>query len=197
MGLLIASAAGSGTPKGAAPFAQPWQSGRYYWATNFISVGISQLSVGLARAVPLWVPAQATISRIGGEITVVGDAGSKIRFAIYDDDGTGRPGALILDAGTIAGDSATVQEIVVNQAITPGLHWMAAVSQLVTVTEPTVRVVTSAGIEPALDAGTAIPVAGAVSATWNLAGVVGAFPGTYAGGVPGNSSIPRVFIKAA
>lgn len=56
-------------------------------------------------------------------------ASSTIRLGIYADDGAGRPGSLLLDAGTV--DSATTgfKELVMSQVLTAGLHWFGVAQQ--------------------------------------------------------------------
>lgn len=57
--------------------------------------------------------------RIGAEVTGAA-ASSTITLGIYADDGEGSPGALLLDAGTIDGNSATAQEITISFVPEPG-----------------------------------------------------------------------------
>ena len=181
-------------------FGQPaWQSGRYYWLPNGCRNTVNTLGVGTLRVCPFWVPNAITLNRLGGEVTLTGDAGSKIRLGIYNDDGTGRPGALVLDAGQIAGDSVAVQQLTINQALASGLYWIGGAVQAVTVTQPTVRCnVPSAGASatgywPISDAGTAIPGAGATGIGFAQTGVTGALPGTF--GTPSGlaGSVPALF----
>lgn len=77
-------------------------------------------------SIPFIVAKQMTIDRIGVEITGAGSAGSVVRLGIYDDNNV-IPNNLVLDAGTIAGDSATVQSITINQTLNPGLYWLTLI----------------------------------------------------------------------
>jgi hypothetical protein len=81
--------------------------------------------------VPVILAKGATFDRMAVEFNGVAAAGSLIRLGIYAEDATpGRPGALILDAGTIAGDvSAGEKTIVINQALPAGVSWLAAAVQ--------------------------------------------------------------------
>lgn len=45
------------------------------------------------------------------------------RIGLYGDDG-GKPGALIVDGGTISLASATNQTVAISQALTPGVYWI-------------------------------------------------------------------------
>jgi hypothetical protein len=174
----------------------PLQSGRYYFAPNFTaSATLASMGTGTLHVLPWSVPNTVTLSRIGAEVTIIGDVGSKVRLGIYNDDGTGRPGTLLLDAGTIAGDSATVQEIVISQLVPTGLYWIGGAVQIVTVTQPTCRVSASGPIFP-VDVGTVIPTAGLQSPGYQVTGVAGALPTPF--GAPSTTSNGfRVFVKVA
>lgn len=174
---------------------QPWQSGRYYWAPNATGIGVGTFSNGSMRALPFYIPNVVTLSRIGAEVTIIGDVGSKVRLGIYADDGTGRPGALVIDAGTIAGDSVAVQEIMISQVIGPGIFYATGVTQVVTVTSPTVREPTSAPIV-ASDQGGALPAAGQASYGWALAGVTAALPTPFGAAVVSGGGY-RIIVKVA
>lgn len=87
-----------------------------YWAPP-IQRATSGLIDGFLYTYPVYVPRDCTIDRIGAEVTAAA-AASTITLGIYADNGSGRPGALVLDAGTINGNSATAQEIVINQRLT-------------------------------------------------------------------------------
>ncbi len=106
-------------PPAIAPVGQPIsnRSGMYsYPGCNTSTSNV--LGVGTLRAFPVYVPVRTTLDRIGAEVaTLIGDVGSKIRLGIYADNGRIYPGALLLDAGTINGDSATVQELVLPTAV--------------------------------------------------------------------------------
>jgi hypothetical protein len=115
-------------------------------------------------ATPVYVGWPVTITRLGAQVTVTGDVGSKIRLGVRADTGFGTPGTLLLDAGQIAGDSVTAQEITgLTLALLPGLYWFTGTTQSVTVTPPTVITTT----------GDCWPVLGA-----SLAGALGLTPAT-------------------
>jgi len=173
----------------------PWQSGRYYFVPNQSSVQtVSTSGNGTVRAGPVVVPLNVTLVRIGAEVTSAGDAGSLVRLGIWQDDGTGRPGALILDAGTIAGDSATVQEITIAQPLTRGVYWFGLCVQNVTVTQPTLRFNASSGLVP-LDAGTSTPAANKASLSVTRSGITGAFPATFGTAGLDPTPVPRIVVK--
>lgn len=83
-------------------------------------------SLNVIRYQSFIVPKAITIDRIAMEITAGGSAGSLVRLGIYDSSNT-LPNSLVLDAGTIAGDSATFQSININQTLAPNLYWLCFV----------------------------------------------------------------------
>lgn len=173
----------------------PLQSGRYYFVPSGPQTGTNGgLGNAVMRTVSAYIPNAVTLARIGAEVTIVGDAGCTYRLGIYSDDGTGRPGARLLDAGTIAGDSVAVQEIVISQAIGAGIFHFVGVVQGVTVTQPTLRTM-NAVLLPS-DVGTATPSAGLGAGGYLQGGVVGALPATFTVTV-GAATFPRIFVKVA
>lgn len=171
-----------------------WISGRYYFVPDYTGTGAATLTTALLRAVPFIVPNTVTLTKIGAEVTIAGEAGSKYRLGIYSNT-DGRPDALLLDAGTIAGDSATVQELTISLTLTPGVYWAAGVTQVVVTTQPTMRVSASGTPVIPIDNGTTVPGAGAVPHGWAIAGITGALPNPFGTPVVSGST-PRIFVKA-
>jgi hypothetical protein len=172
------------------------RSGLYHRTVPAASLTTSAtLGVGTLRLAPFDVPRAVTLTRIGAEITSAGDVGSKFRLGIYADDGTGYPGALTLDAGTIDGNSATVQEITINQLLAAGRYWVGGVVQGVTVTQPTLRTVSIATI----DAGSASLFTAAQTVYGFAQGsVTVALPSpSFTVSVSGSGAMPAVFVKVS
>lgn len=98
---------------------------RWYTFSNvaFVPTTSTSYTQNTMRAVAFIVSKTITLDRIAMEITTIGTAASVVRIGIYDDV-NGVPTNLILDAGTIAGDSASFQSITINQTLTPGLYWL-------------------------------------------------------------------------
>lgn len=174
----------------------PFVSGRYYVTPENQNAGTSAaLGVGTLRVMMFNVPNNCTLSRIGAEVVTIGDVGSKFRLGIYADDGTGRPGALLVDAGVIAGDSATVQELVINLPLGAGNYWIGGAVQVVTTTQPTMRTITQGG-----NAYVEASVGAAPPSNWGnigfaMTGVAGALPNPFVfTGYAG--SVARPFVKA-
>lgn len=146
--------------------------------------------------------AAATASASGVSVTL---GPAVIRLGIYADDGTGRPGALLLDAGLsgsassvlsngfVSAASATVQEVTINLNLPAGPYWVAQVVQGVTTTQPTMRVNSAAGIVPNTDIGTSIPSAAAANVGAAQSSVTNVLPASATFGTSGKS--PRVFVK--
>lgn len=180
--------------QGGSPISPAWVAGRYYFCPNTNSLSTSgSLGNNVLRAVPFYVPNSVTLTKIGTEVTTIGEAGSKVRLGIYADDGTGRPGALVVDGGQINGDSATVQEVTLGTpvAVGPGWYWAAAAIQSAPATPPTLRV--PSAMTAMTDVGTSIPSAGLGVNGWGATGISGAFPATLT--VTAISSAARIFVK--
>lgn len=104
---------------------------RWYTSTsNGFSPVVVTFAQNLLKAQPFVVPKTITLDRIGMEITVIGTVGSLVRLGIYASE-NGLPTTLVLDAGTIAGDSATFQSITINQTLAPGLYYLVNLSNSV------------------------------------------------------------------
>lgn len=158
---------------------QPLVSGRWVrfpWITNVTTT--ATLGNGNLRVNPVWIPNPITLQRLGAEVTSNGDAGSKLRLGIYADDGNGRPSTLVLDAGTVAGDSSTVQDTgAISQPLNRGWYWFGLAVQLVTTTQPTVR--TSSAPLTMVDFGASAPTAGQLAVGVQMTGVTGALPSPF------------------
>lgn len=107
-----------------------WLSSPY---TGTASLGIS---TNVVRASPLFLAQTTVIDQIAAEVTVTGGAGSLVRLGIFADSGNLYPGQLVLDAGTILGNSVSVQALAASLVLLPGLYWLAALS---TVGAPSMR----------------------------------------------------------
>jgi hypothetical protein len=76
------------------------------------------------------------------EFTAQGDSTSVFRIGIWSDDGTGKPGTVFLDAGTVStfGTAAVMEITGLSTVIPPGLYWVGGAVQGVTSVQPTMRV---------------------------------------------------------
>lgn len=172
---------------------------QYYWTT---SPGANTTSathgVATLRLSPWVVTRTCTIDRVGAEVTSAGDAASKVRLGIYADNGNAYPGALLLDAGQINGDSATVQEITISAlTLPPGLYWVGGAVQAVTVTQPTLRIGANWHAPVPLSAGTSAPSSANAIVGNQQASITGALPPTFTVTPSGIANAVRVFVRAA
>jgi hypothetical protein len=119
----------------AEPVNYPYQSGYYYGLTAFSTYANSTMTQDRLGYVPFHVWETVTFDRIGIEV-VTGQASTTIRLGIYETGTDGRPSALLLDAGTVDSSTSGVKEITISEELTPGLYWLASVSQGGT-TQPT------------------------------------------------------------
>lgn len=186
-------------PVAAFPRAKP-VAGQYANLGNAAITGTSNTTgAGYLRLYPVPVFDTWTIDRLGAEITSAGTAGSLLRLGIYADNGSGLPGALVLDAGTILGDSATVQALTVSKVLLPGLYWFGGALQGTLTSQPTIRTVTPPMEMPGFSLyGTSIPTANSVIAGYLDTGPhSGALPANYTATPTLGGYAPRCFVRFA
>lgn len=197
------------TPKtiGPAYFPSGYLSGNYYFTTMYPATSTSAtLTNGVARALPWVVTDTLSITRLFCEFTAAGDAASVYRMGIWNHDPTtGKPGTLLVDAGSIstgsgdAGDVATggtpgVYERTLSQVLAPGVYWVGGAVQGVTTTQPTLRTVTGNPVQMPL--GVTLPGAGGSNGGAALAGQTGAL-GSMAGCAFSTTFPARIGFKTA
>ena len=114
-------------------------AGMYY---GYPPLSNAAAAIAANRMTLLPAPMRAGLyDRIGARVTVAA-AGSTVRLGVYDSDDNGQPRTLLLDAGTIDGNSATIQTITIALTLPAhGVYWLASVSQGGT---PTVAAINSA-----------------------------------------------------
>jgi len=145
------------------------------------------------RVSPVFFARAVTLVRLGAEITGAGESGSVLRLGIFSDTGDLYPGAVLLDAGTIDGTSATVQEITISQQLGPGTYWFGGVVQAAATTQPTVRTVSTSVAATGAAANTGLASGNFV---YSQTGVTGALA-TFSTTVVQAGAVPRVFWKIA
>ena len=103
----------------------PWVAGRWYEVGFSTSSTYTTVNPGSdAEATLFYVPNRIAITAIVAEQTTAGAAGSLARFGLYKDDGFSNPGALVVDAGTVATDGANgAKSLAVSVTLDPGLYW--------------------------------------------------------------------------
>ncbi|MFZ2544665.1 MAG: hypothetical protein WAW80_01685 [Candidatus Saccharimonadales bacterium] len=173
-------------------------AGNYYYCSSPGNAGSSNtLGNGTVRLSGFVVSDTVNISSLFAEFSVAGDAGSVFRIGIWNNTEYGKPGPLLIDAGTIstgtgnAGTVATggtpgVYEIpTTGLTLLPGLYWVGGAVQSAATTQPTMRTVAFVNF-PGGPIGTTIPpinqqvnswgftAGGTFSASAPASGVVGA-----------------------
>jgi hypothetical protein len=121
-------------PGGGVAWPRKYKTGLWY-QTDQGPPADSSLTLTLDRVVYHAFPVgeALTIDRISCGIATAGSAGSVVRLGIYGDT-DGEPGTLLLDAGTVAGDSTGYKDITISQALSAGtLYWIAVVWQVAAV----------------------------------------------------------------
>lgn len=92
--------------------------------------GTGAAAANTEYAIPVLIGDSGPLDRIGVEIVVAGTAGTLIRLGLRDSDANGRPGALLLDAGTVDGATAQPVEAAISYTILrPGWYWLTATPQ--------------------------------------------------------------------
>jgi hypothetical protein len=175
-------------------------SGNYYFVNSQQAQSTSStLSFGALRATPFVVPSTIATAKLFAECSVGGDAASVFRMGIYADNGSGAPGALLVEGSTQPSTASAVGiETAASVLLSPGvLYWVAGVVQG-SGTQPQLRTC-SAGAMPDLvqiAQGASLPTAAQVSIGWSITGITGALPNPFGSGSPA-ASAPRIGIKVA
>jgi hypothetical protein len=194
---LDAATAGSAAALNLRATQQTLRASYYTYTTPASAVSASvTLGNGTFRCTPWWCPSNGTLTKIGLEVTLAGSTGAVMRLGIYNDDGTGYPGTLLLDAGTIDGTVVAVSELTISQAVTAGtLYWVGAAVQGAPTTQPTIRTTTAPPFPPVLRSGSSIPASNAAIYGYADFGQTGALT-NFTTTVTGSSQAPRLFVKA-
>lgn len=104
---------------------RPHTIGAYVRTPGAASTGAGSLDQ--LYLTPVYLYAGESFDRIACETTAAGGAGAVARLGVYADDGTGKPGPLIFDSGTVATDpAASIRPIVIAWTVpVSGLYWIA------------------------------------------------------------------------
>ena len=110
-----------------------------------------------------------------------------VRLGIYADNGSVYPGTLILDAGTVDVSGTGTKSITINLTLTPGLYWLASVSDVV-------PILSTAGTAYTFAYGGTLPgVSGLCGYLSDLA--FGTLPNPYTAGADANNTNPFVGLR--
>lgn len=138
-----------------------------------------------------------TADRITIDIRSAGDAGSVVRVGIWRDSGFGKPGTLVLDAGTVSGTTVATQSITISQALTPGMYWLGAVWQGLSAVNPTWTALNATTQTANMENQIANPATNNWAYAWAAQPVSGALasnPTVFA--IAGGTG-PRIWLRAA
>lgn len=155
------------------------------------SNGVSAPSQNTLFLTQLPLSRGCVLSSIGVEVTTLA-ASSSVRLGIYADSG-GFPGALILDAGTVATTATGAAEAAISQVVSAPAVWLAVVRQ--SATGATLRVATSSAL-PVFTRSSLTVVTAFNLACFSLSGVTSALPATVTGYI-GDATPPIVAVKFA
>lgn len=122
-----------------AGFEGKWPSGAFISPEGAVTT--LAMTANASYFTPIWVPEGRTTADIRIETTVAGVGGAPtIRFGIHLPDVNGRPGALVVDAGTVdASVAAGILIKTVAQPLSRGLYFFSLTAQGATGTQPTIR----------------------------------------------------------
>lgn len=127
-GAVRVNVTGTGVIRRGRPPGQRLTTGQYL-STRNIAFGKAALANGNLFCCPIWVPDPLTALSLSVNVTKAGSAGALIRLGIYTDSGNFYPGALLLDAGTVAATALGIKTAAIELKLVPGLYWLAAASQ--------------------------------------------------------------------
>lgn len=172
------------------------RAGFFFGSPMGLGTGYAAAASGRLMAAPL--PLQAcTIDRIAIRvISTSAGAGSVVRLGIYNDD-EGAPGSRLADLGTVPIDTTGVKELIVSQAVTAGVYWLASLVEL------------ASGSATIQDYSSSAPFAVVQSSeslanalTYNLQGyvgttAVGAIPATFPSPAASSGGVVAVAVRTA
>lgn len=147
-------------------------SGTYYTAASNSNTLLSMtLTLNAVSYLPFLVEKTQTFDRIACRTSSTVTGSGTMRLGIYNNSNK-RPSTVLLDAGTVAFSAvSTVYAITIDQTLTPGWYWLAAVMQ------------SSGGSTSFVTVGESVPfnvmslsaTMNAFQPTWSQTGVTGAF----------------------
>lgn len=168
----------------------PLVAGRYYLSQYFTVPDFQglQLTADTVFLMPFLVSEETTFDRIGLNVTTL-DAAATIHLGIYSGN---TPGTRVLNAGTVSGATTGAKEAVINQTLTPGIYWLAALS---VGGAPSISAITSGDFNASFLGESAI--SGSQNARITRAAVGGALPSPFGAITYGTSHAPMLFLRAA
>lgn len=178
------------------PQTLPWaiRSGQYCVGPAFGGPGTSNtLGNNTVRVRQLRLLQDTPITAIGVTYTAAGQSGATFRIGIWNDNGTGYPGTLYWDAGSVAVDATPGKaSISSSRTIPAGDYWIGGAVQNAGTTQPTMQTENGAVQSmPMTDA-----TSGTFAAGYSQTSVSGAF-GTFSASIATVGTLPRVWLLVA
>lgn len=159
-----------------------------YTANTSTATTTTALVTNRLYYLPFVITTSTTFDRIAIEhLGAVGGAASVVRLGIYSST-SGLPSTQLLNAGTVDLTTAiALKAITINQTITPGLYYLAAVAQI-TSGLPTFRTAAPTIVTP--DSSN-------VTAGVKFEAAAGALPATATPGVANTTTVPVILLRKA
>jgi hypothetical protein len=164
-------------------------SGMYYVSDDATGVTTGAPGLSVLMCSRLFFPEPTNLALIGVEVTATA-ATAVQRLGLYADDGTGYPGLLLLDAGTVDGASSTGNKEITISAQVSGLIWLATAAQ-------TAAATLRAYNQGATGLGFSAQPTSNLATGYQQASVTGAFPGRFTATKTSSGTHPRVYVKVA
>lgn len=143
-----------------------------------------------AYLMPVFIPAPFTVTRLGVQVTVVGDAGCTITPLIYADSGHGEPAGLLFAGTPVAGDAVGVNKAAAAFTIPAGWVHVGAFMLGMPATKPAMYGALASG-QDRPGGGLVISSAGTVGNSFNFQSALAAPPDPW-GGAPNTSICPLI-----
>lgn len=161
---------------------------RYFTGNITGGMGTTSFTADNLRAWPFMVGEDTSFDSIAIEITT-GVAGNA-RIGIYEDNGLGYPGVLLVDSGNLDTSSAALKNAAITQTLKKHvLYWLV----LVTSAAPTLR--TQLGTINIL--GLPSTIGGTVTSIWAVSFTFAALPNPFSASATATTGNPPIFLKAA
>ena len=128
--VTLATTAGKAKISATAAGEALWISGYWYGARMTSSTGVT-IAIGACYFLPFVVLKSFTCKALGAYV-VTALASSTLRFGIYATTGAGKPGARVLDAGTVAAATSGAKTVATTHVLAPGVWWLCIVHQGIT-----------------------------------------------------------------
>jgi hypothetical protein len=107
--------------------APAYVTGRYYRPALAYNVSNAVLSTGSTWFAPFFVSDPVTFTKIGARL-ITGAAGGLLRLGVWKDNGSGAPGTLVVDSGTLTCETASNntdrEATALSIVLTRGWYWL-------------------------------------------------------------------------